>query len=1029
MIRYWFTIVCVFQFAGLWAQDFFMNQFRASDGLNTDMIKCVAQDSKGYIWIGSDDGLIQYNGIQFHGFPDATSSKYIKNLLLTRDNQLLVIHDLGITKIAENHTFDVFLEGSRSKTDSTLWYPKTAYEDSYGNIWISEPQSIVKYSNGKFERIEFGPEDNSISFVRSFDFLQINEEYLLITSFAGRIFKYSYSDGSLVQIEGNKPFSQIYFIDRIHDEITLGTNGYLVQIDIDNERFFSRTIASGGIFSDAVEVSEDLIITTSEDEVNKVLSKTGNTYISRELENTFGRTNQIFKSKDGTLWLSTDIGLLLLNPLEVRTISPIKTFQEALIYNESLDKIYALSKEELWEIDPVTEDADLILHFPMGYLLSGTSIGEDLWLSNSFDLIKVKKDRSYESYDFESYGRFIFDVHKDKNGLLWIAQEASIGLKTFDPATEEIIVYDQDDGLPVEITVVNHDENGIYAASSDPNQYLFYKSFDDKKFSQIGFSIPEPYADGFTIEDLIITDSLIWIATSSGLFKQNKKGIEKVFFNSNFSTAMVRELDSDSTFIWFGNTFGLFQYNILNSDYIKFNEQTGMPINSVNEEGILITDDKIWIGTGSGIGVLDRVKGHLEKTNQPQILSALSNANPLNSGNGSITLPYNSFLELTFSSFTFPAEMIEYSYRIPELSEVWSVPGSIRRAQYSELKSGDYTFEVKARRLGNYVWSDISRLKITVEPSFFNTPSFYFIVFILVLALIFTTRFITSYVLKRRQEELEKLVELRTSELNKYKKNLEVLVDERTRELQNTLTQLTEAQNQLIQAEKMASLGILTAGVAHEINNPMNYLQGGLYSIESIFKNRDTYKSDQELYSDLSDVLQSMQVGVDRVIKIISGLSRFSRKDDTDTKTICELTDIIENCLIILEHEIKNKCEVIKDYPENGISILGDEGSLHQLFTNVILNAVHAIESEGIIRIKIRKEKNQCIVQVSDSGKGISQEHIQKIFDPFFTTKAPGIGTGLGLFLSLKIVNEHNGTINFSSDVGKGTDVFIKFPI
>jgi PAS domain S-box-containing protein len=275
------------------------------------------------------------------------------------------------------------------------------------------------------------------------------------------------------------------------------------------------------------------------------------------------------------------------------------------------------------------------------------------------------------------------------------------------------------------------------------------------------------------------------------------------------------------------------------------------------------------------------------------------------------------------------------------------------------------------------------------------------------------------------------------SELEKHRNHLESLVKERTdelaaaneelntanEELQTTLNKLNEAQKQLIHSEKMASLGILSAGIAHEINNPLNFIHGGILGIEKYFKNNI-----EEHLEKVNPFINAINVGVKRTSDIVTSLSHYIRKNDLPYAE-CEIHSIIDNCLTILQNQLKNKVKIIKQYTDEPHYILGNEGKLHQGILNIIANAEQLIEREGTIEIKTEVVNNQLKISFTDSGIGISQENLLKVFDPFFTTKAPGKGTGLGLSITYDIIQEHKGTIEYESKIGMGTTAIIKIPI
>jgi PAS domain S-box-containing protein len=280
-------------------------------------------------------------------------------------------------------------------------------------------------------------------------------------------------------------------------------------------------------------------------------------------------------------------------------------------------------------------------------------------------------------------------------------------------------------------------------------------------------------------------------------------------------------------------------------------------------------------------------------------------------------------------------------------------------------------------------------------------------------------------------------------ELDKYHKHLEQLVKERTEklhltneeliaankelilqreELQTALDELNNAQQQLVESEKMASLGILAAGISHEINNPLNFIQGGLTGLEEYFNdNPAAHKKNVKI------LLDGIQEGITRASNIVASLNHFSRYSESQNEK-CDIHDIIDNCLVILQNQLKHRITVNKSYTDRPFTLYGNEGKLHQAFLNILLNACQAIQDSGSISIKTETSQHDFLISVTDTGCGIKPEDLPKIFDPFFTTKAPGLGTGLGLSITYKIIQEHRGKIDYKSRLDEGTEVIIKLP-
>lgn len=242
-------------------------------------------------------------------------------------------------------------------------------------------------------------------------------------------------------------------------------------------------------------------------------------------------------------------------------------------------------------------------------------------------------------------------------------------------------------------------------------------------------------------------------------------------------------------------------------------------------------------------------------------------------------------------------------------------------------------------------------------------------------------------------------------------------------ELDATLQSLKIAQKQLVQSEKMASIGILAAGIAHEINNPLNFINGGITGIDHYFnENLAEYKPNVEFY------INGVNEGVKRAVEIVSGLNHYSRSGEFITEEI-NIHTLIDNCLLILQNKTKNRIEIIKNYTNSTYRLIGNEGHLHQAMLNILLNSVQSIDDQGTITINTKIENKYIKITVSDSGCGIDEENLSKIFDPFFTTKETGEGTGLGLSITYNILQEHNGSILCESVRGKGTTTIITLPI
>jgi signal transduction histidine kinase/ligand-binding sensor domain-containing protein len=272
--------------------------------------------------------------------------------------------------------------------------------------------------------------------------------------------------------------------------------------------------------------------------------------------------------------------------------------------------------------------------------------------------------------------------------------------------------------------------------------------------------------------------------------------------------------------------------------------------------------------------------------------------------------------------------------------------------------------------------------------------------------------------------------------------------------LSTTLEHLKHTQTQLVQSEKMASLGQLTAGVAHEINNPINFVSAGIDSLEAnyndlheLLEKLNSLKAGEDntalleeveklkkeieldyLLEEIPQLLQSIKTGASRTTEIVKSLKNFTRLDEDNLK-LANLHEGLDSTLVILRNQLNEKVKIVREYDASLPLVQCYPGQLNQVFMNIINNAIQAVEEEGEIWIATALEGEQVVIKIKDTGIGMSQEVKSRIFEPFFTTKDVGEGTGLGLSISYSIIEKHKGTITVESAAGKGTEFIIRLPL
>ena len=302
-----------------------------------------------------------------------------------------------------------------------------------------------------------------------------------------------------------------------------------------------------------------------------------------------------------------------------------------------------------------------------------------------------------------------------------------------------------------------------------------------------------------------------------------------------------------------------------------------------------------------------------------------------------------------------------------------------------------------------------------------------------------------EYALKMNQEELI----TKNKEIDESREKIQLALEK----LGKTYEELKASQLKILQQEKMASIGQLAAGVAHEINNPLAFISSNLGTldkyinrlvnfiqtqsevieslktedaVEKIKKKRKELKLDHVI-KDVKELIEESVDGSERMKKIIHELNCFSRMDEEEYKE-ADINECIESAVSIVWPELKYKAILKKDYGALPLAKCHPH-QINQVIVNLLINAVNSIEEQGEITIKTWDKDQSIWMAVSDTGRGISEKNLGKIFEPFFTTKNIGKGTGLGLSITYEIIQRHKGDITVKSEVGKGTTFTIRIPV
>ncbi|MDW7692477.1 ATP-binding protein [Flammeovirgaceae bacterium SG7u.111] len=540
--------------------------------------------------------------------------------------------------------------------------------------------------------------------------------------------------------------------------------------------------------------------------------------------------------------------------------------------------------------------------------------------------------------------------------------------------------------------------------------------------------------------------------------------------------------------LWAGTNNGVFTYE-KGKGWRHFTVKDGLVGPEVNRKAIEEDEDgRVWIGTNKGASVYfeeyDFSKKLIPQTKIDSISYGVTNTR---STNESIEVAAkDNDLSFYFRGVIFNrTDSLNYRVQLEGFDKDWRyiVNGRENSARYTNLPGGTYRFRCQSR-VGDREWSkEVSTGSIKVFNPFYLTWWFVASSIIAVALFVYFIYRLRMNILERRNRDLEKEIKKRTTKileqsteiLNKNKaleeKQYKVLVQNeelqaqqeelsnKNDQLEATLENLKNTQSQLVQAEKMASLGILTAGIAHEINNPINYINSGIEglrtAISTIGEIVDKYneltaenfvekmKEIEELKSQVKyerlltlvkKAPENIGVGAKRAAAIVKELRTFSRIDSDDSHKF-DVLQGVDSALVLLRHQYKDRIEIVKSYDKIPL-IECFPGKLNQVFMNVLSNSIQSIPEQGTITITSKLltdgsllDKDCVSIIITDTGIGIPKENLNRIFEPFFTTKDVGKGTGLGLSISLGVIEAHGGKMLVESEVGNGTSFTILLPL
>lgn len=1011
-------------------------------GLPETLISSVARTPDGYLWLGTRRGLVRFDGSRFRLFtPDDTPalrSSYISRLATDGSNRLW-IGTAGGLAVLEKGAFRAV--GTEAGFGS--WPIEAVFADRSGAVWVSTDSVMLRSAGGRFEVVADHP----------------------VAAFAedrgGRI--WVGTDEGLFRVDGGRLVAAPGSPDRSLGAVTAlatdaagalwaGVRGGVRRIEIGDD---GRATA-GPLVSIAEDALPPLVSSLAVDRAGRVwigspthgLAIWDGRQVSRfgfEQSLSSLEINALLVDPWDRVWAGSGAALDLFQPTAFTSYSYAEGFPRSLI----------------WSVDG-TPDGRMVATAENGgvYRFDGRTLttlvppkapdaGPRPFAITPSGAVLVVDGRRIVRHDrggaTDLTGRVglpptaIRRIYATRDSSVWFATDSGV----FRWRHDRLERFGEQVGLGSErLRIVAMDSAGTTWLAR-PNLYRV-----GDRVTRIG------RAEGLTdslIETLYPRGADLWIGTSdSGLFVHRPGGRVVSFgrLDRRLRTEVLGIIEDDAGYLWLTSSYGL--KRIRKADLLavadgrsmplevrEFDRQDGLPTTEFNgfSQSAAFKDaaGHLWLPSYVGLVRVDPERVAAD-TGAPKLLidRVLVDGRELPSG-GPISLPPGVgrlAIDFTVTNVRFPGRAV-VQYRLEGLEDGWTDAGPRRVILYGPLAGGRYRFLLRA--LGSDgAWRPVdASVELAVALRFHEHPWFIPVLVLMVSGLAAVGYRFRIRQVRHRAEELATLVETRTRDLEIARANLERRVEERTSQLAEELAERKRLQHQLLQAQKLESIGRLAGGVAHEINNMMTGVLGFAEMAEAQAKDHPGIRDD----------LRQISVAGQRVAQITRQLLTFARRQASKRASI-DLGALVRSLEPFLLRVVGENVRLSVSVADGVPRINADASQIEQLIVNLVMNARDAVTGQGTIQIELASTVVDEVRQIGtfeilpgdyvrlavvDSGVGISAEARSRLFEPFFTTKDVNRGTGLGLSVCYGIVTQHAGAIAVESEVGRGSrfEVFL----
>lgn len=1009
---------------------------------NNSLLPAILEDSRGQIWLGTQNGLKHYNSAtdSFTGYlVEADSSRRIDISSIYEAPSESGILWLGVFNDkkghyllrfdTQQHTVKTYHNDPKNPHSMSPWFPQTIVEDKLGRFWVQSHRGISRLDRQTGQFTHYILEQPSTKG-------SLTMHHQLLEGENGNFWMFSYQ--GLIEFDPQSGRYTRY------------------QHDDDNPYSLPRKFVTNLL----KDHTGSLWVGTRYGSLHKLnQQRSPFTFYSKTSGYQGGAVLSIAEDKTGIRWLNTHLGL-------TRWDSTSNRFQQ----------IQLTSRFSQDDVDFVDENA--VVDGQGMVWCSRRWGGLDRYDPNTGAIRHFghnPADSSSLSSDNVDY------VYVDRAGTLWVSLiDHGSSIRVFccwRPATNSFVRYILPTNLKLPssqssygvdwVNVIYEDRQGILWLGMGSGGFI---SFDRAKGTFTFHYDPHhiiPKVNGFH-ED---RQGRFWVYGSrGGLQLYDRRSGQSTWYSEKeglLQNSISSILEDDAGQLWLGHERGITRFNPQTHAVRQFTLANGLPAIHFTSRSLRTKGGQFIYGSQEGILVFRPEEVSVNSIPPQIVIESVQASNPETndtqakatdirlSGQQEIRLAYNQnklvfhYVGLHYTN----AELNTYAYRLEGYDQNWVQAATQRTATYTNLSPGTYTFWVKAANADG-VWNEKSTsIRIIIYPPWWRTWWAYIVYVLVVAGSIWAFIEYRSRAFRKENQVLEQKVAVRTAEVIQQKEEIAFQRDQVTQ----TLEHLKSTQTQLVQKEKMASLGELTAGIAHEIQNPLNFVNNfSELSSELLEELEEEHQKPQrdadlevELLTDLKDNLHKILHHGNRAASIVKGMLEHARSSNGEVVPT-DLNKLAAEFLRLAYHGMRGNdssfnCELVTDFDsELGlVTVMPQE--IGRVLLNLFSNAFYAVRQQQqtvgdssykptvsvtTSRVNGQSDRRAAVIRVRDNGTGMSDMVKAKIFQPFFTTKPTGQGTGLGLSLSYDIVTKgHSGSLIVESQEGQGAEFVLSIPI